>query len=177
MLIKEGQRDAVSAITFWSGLGASTKTKIENINTISALGRAFETIDKVSQQRESATHTEQINLNSTVVEQRVDMLNLKQAEKTIETITPEKLMLSAGDQEFIQTYAKTIGFNYKVYMKVIAELPSESDPIRKAQIEIRLEDLKSNICKDFDNITKFLRDPKTILENYRPYQFFCKEAK
>jgi hypothetical protein len=102
---------------------------------------------------------------------------LKQADKTIETITPDKLMLSTEDQEFIQTSEKTMSLNYKVYMKVKGELPLESDPIRKAQLELKLDELKSNICRDFDNITKFLREPNIITDNYRAYQFFCKEAK
>ncbi len=177
MLIREGYRDAgVSLISIYNYFGESTKEMIQNINTISAMGRTLETIDKISQQIQNKMHIEMTDLPSTIVEQQGDTIQLKVNSKTIETITPLKLMLAVEDKELIQTYEKAMMENYKIWRDVYPELQLITDLTDKAKQKQRLDKVVEEMCKSLYEITEYFKKAEINLgDKYKQIQFLCRQ--
>jgi len=157
-LIKEGERDAAHDL-------------------MSGMDRTLEIIDEVSAQIQGKSKNSVEKSYS--VEQGGNKINLRSQGEIVQTITAGDLnKLSPDDQAEIKTYEEAMYNRFKLWKIVYPQIPLQSDPMAKAQLQERLEDLKKNMCEDFKNISNYLiMVGIDIGDKHRPIRFLCQQAK
>jgi hypothetical protein len=87
-------------------------------------------------------------------------LEHREGSYTVGKISYQDVMgrLSTTDVMFIQTHEKSMEANYFIWAAVYPTLATEVDPVRKAQIEQQLTQIKTKMADDLNEILIFVQD-------------------
>lgn len=157
-LIKEGERDAAHDL-------------------ISGIDRTLEIIDKVSGQIRERTGDRRISQSSLSVEQKGNVINIKEGEQIVGTITSEKLkQLDIKDQDLIGTYEESMISNFEIWKEAYPQL-SLKDGMEKVKLKLQIKDVINTMCKDLKNISNYLQSLGIhIGDRYKQIEYICQEA-
>jgi hypothetical protein len=104
---------------------------------------------------------------------------LKRGNVIIETITAAELdnKLDSHSKQLIQAFEKSMYYNFELWTRIYPERNKSSDPIVNIQIENKLKEIGKQMCKEWNNIYKFLNQLRYKLDDhYGQMEFLCNEV-
>jgi hypothetical protein len=112
----------------------------------------------------------------TVAVQEGNTIYFKSGNTVRDTITAEDLKkLDPISQRLIGTFERSMETNFKIWSEVYPQIPLDPNPVTRAQLELRLEDINGSICKDLKNIIGFLNTlGKNLDDHYMSFRYICK---